>query len=115
MAANRLIDTQRLIPLQPDLWGSICSDCQLPQSNWQWLESSAVSTTICALCYLYKSEWGKAQSDFMESLLKDLEEGWSCKFLRSDEGKLKLIGDGNRVLATLAYLSRSIQLREKHQ
>jgi hypothetical protein len=116
MAINRLLDTKRLLPLPQDLWGSLCSDCGKSQANWQWMgnvtasDGSTVGTATCALCYLYNSEWGKAQGGAMANLLRELEDGWNCKLERTEEDKLKSIGDANRVLATLAYLSHTMQV-----
>jgi hypothetical protein len=76
MPQNRLIDTARLIPMPQDDWGAVCSECHYPRANWQWLTADLTTgTSICALCYLYNSDWGKAQGPAMSTLLKELETG----------------------------------------
>ena len=109
MATNRLIDTSRLTPLVQNEWGAVCSECRQPQANWMWRQLAEGGSPICALCYLYKSEWGKTQGAALPTLVRELEDGWDCRFETNTHGELKFIGDANRVLAALAYLSHTVQ------
>jgi hypothetical protein len=136
-----MLDPDRLKPLPKDLWDMPCSACGKLEAKWGFLPSDPVEEvngvapeveplTLCSLCFLYESEWGKRRRADLDAMIASLESELTTRvrdeharkatlspeqflainivFPKSPEGRLLDNKDANRVVGSIAILSRMI-------
>lgn len=143
-----LLDPDRLKPLPKDLWDVGCAHCAKPQAKWAFKPSAPEPEpnehgeitgpakihreedpyTLCSLCFLYESEWGKRRRDQIDIKAAEIEvemtnrvledaartgsmspeqfQSFKVTFARDEQGRLSDPKDANRILGAIAIASR---------
>ena len=131
-----LIDPNLLRPLAQTRWGANCIICDKPQSHWETpdlIDEKHVVVkkggTLCALCFLYKSEWAvdrepelramvieveklRAKEKATALVLKDTDKP-AFLFEKDMAGRLVSLTDANQLLANIALFSRTMFMNAK--
>lgn len=101
------LDSHVLRPLPPALWGMACTWCDKAQASWVHIsEGEQRETVLCAHCWLYVSEWGRARQVDIEGFLHDVEVQLEQTLPRDTDGRLAYCRDADRVLGAIAVTSR---------
>lgn len=110
-----LIDTRYLRPLPKELFNCPCGKCDKRQAMWEMgAPGGDEQHTICSLCFLYESNWGKAREDQIHEMVVAVEAEVGDNWLRGADGKTLLVcKDANRILAAIALTSRAFQAEDK--
>ncbi len=134
-----LLDPDRLKPLPKDLWDMPCSSCQRVEAKWAFMpsvpppgaENAATEPepyTLCSLCFLYLSEWGKRRRGEIDKMVAAVEKELTdreldeaarkgtlppekfaeikVEFPKDEDGKMMSNRDANRILGAIAVSSR---------
>lgn len=112
--APLIIDTRFLRPMPKAMWGANCVNCDKSQSMWE-MGPPDEPNPVCALCFLYESQWAEKRIDEVHGLVRDIEVSTGEKMLRSpgDNVSLLSVKDANKVLGAIAMTSRMFALQDK--
>ena len=110
------LDPALLRPLPQPLWGHACSMCDKRQSVWDHLAPELPSNArrgepMCSLCWLYETEWGKERREDIDGMIRAVEVHLGEIFRKTDDGRLWVCKDGDRILGSIAVTSRIIKQR----
>lgn len=128
-----LIDPRVLRPLPQSMWNMACTICDRRLSRWEVFDfrDDAIAPKarhgrpVCSLCWLYKSEWGKANRADIDLMIRDVELDCGFSFERSlvgeivkegerqPDGRLQNCKDADRVLAAIAVTSRVFTFHDR--
>lgn len=112
-SAALILNTNHFRPLLKEEWDGPCASCGKHQARWAFIpadrERGAVS--VCGLCWMYKSEWGKNRAEQLRNFQHAVEREVGTTFL-VDKGKLVRFQDADRLLGALALTSRVFQLQD---
>jgi len=102
-------------PMPESMWGLACARCDKVQSKWELHEQVQVGDQLevrkeflplCALCFLYESNWGQRRRKRLDHLIEEIEQSLGSKFVMDIGGRLAFAAEGDRVLAAIALSSR---------
>jgi hypothetical protein len=96
------------------MWDIACMQCDKPQARWSLGDPSSyhpgaveeTSLPICSLCFMFRSKWGRDNNEKIAALIGDIEFKIGSPFKRDPEGKLLHIADADRILQSVALISR---------
>jgi hypothetical protein len=113
-----LLDPRYLQPLPKALWGVACSCCHRTVARWGLLDPALRSASaedsllaLCSWCFLYKSEWGKRRQEDIKRLIKDTEDAMGAVFEKSEDSCLVKTDDADRILGSIAFVSRLVEMK----
>lgn len=66
---------------------------------------------LCSHCFLYDSNWAERRADQVEHVIEGVEQEKGRKFLRAADGTLARAEDCDRILGSIALISRILELR----
>jgi hypothetical protein len=113
-----IIDHRLLRPLPKAGWNVACGTCSKPQARWEMgppIEQKVKGSEpvfVCAVCFLYESEWSVGRAGEVEALIEDIERERNTKHLRDPEGRL-FPKDADSILAAIALASQTLALRDR--
>lgn len=95
------LDPNYLVPLEREEWRRACTCCGSVQSMFG-MGIPGERKPVCALCFLYRSRWGKNHREEIDILVDGIEQDVGEKFFRELDGKT-LVSDvvANNVLGAL--------------
>lgn len=110
------LDPRLLQPLPQSLWGISCDRCDKRQSVWEVFGLDAPRGTkkgdpMCSLCWLYESAWGKDNRESIDLMVNAVEREKGEEFRRTEDGRLWSCRDADRILGSIATVSRIAQQR----
>jgi Pyruvate/2-oxoacid:ferredoxin oxidoreductase delta subunit len=108
-----LVDTSRLQPItEARLQDSECAHCRKTRARWLFkpIEDDK-PLFMCAVCWLYESEWSKNRREDLDALIADTEQEIGSLFSRDGEGRLNNGRDADRIMGAICALSRVMQMR----
>lgn len=115
--APLIINPRLFRPLPEDMQGIACNSCEKTQAMWAMAvpnENNGPSDeiyTVCALCFLYESEWGKSRAEDIELLIKDVEDQQDKPFFRTAKGRLMFCEDADKILASIVLISKAVEVQ----
>lgn len=113
MSTVLIINTRHFKPLMPDDWGGPCASCEKPQARWTFIpEGETGGVSVCGLCWMYESEWGKNRQTELKAFKRSVEREIGKAFL-SDKGKLVRYQDADRLLGAIALSSQMFEALAK--
>jgi hypothetical protein len=106
------VNTQRFKPLLPDDWGGPCSSCGKPQARWSFFpeDGPGGAVSVCGLCWLYESEWGKNRKEDLLKFKREVEGELGVRFMMS-KGRLVRYQDADRLLGAIALTSQMFEMK----
>lgn len=108
------VNTTHFKPLMKDEWDGPCCGCNKHQARWMFIPSDGDggALSICGLCWLYESNWGKnREADILE--FKSAVEKELGKSFLSDKGKLVHCQDADRLLGAVGLVSQMQSLANR--
>lgn len=94
-----------LVPLPKNAWEGCCALCDKPQSRWTVRGSPGA--TVCAMCLLYDSAWGKRNAASIEATIADIQKARGVELLRQGD-RLFRCDDADSVLGVLVLVDRTL-------
>lgn len=87
-----------------------CANCDKPQARWDVVirneQGGYDPQDICALCFLYESEWGQKRREQIDGVIARVEVKKSLSYMRDPEQRLLLCADADKILGGIAVASR---------
>jgi hypothetical protein len=90
------IDAASLKLLEPSRRGSKCKDCAEDQALWE--SGIDYGITVCSLCVLYRTQWGRIWREEFVQLISEVEAKRSIVFQKTPEGRLSLCRDADSIV-----------------
>ncbi len=114
-----LVDTRYLEPLPQAMWDIACSRCDRRRARWQMTDPKLKRIekgkeipqkfSICAICFLYASNWGLRRRKDIDALVVAVEKEKGVLFSRDIGNRLVNGKDADLILGSIAYTSRRLE------
>lgn len=115
MHSPLVINPEYLRPLPESLWNVACDKCDKRQARWEFFPSDEPENDkgfmICALCWLYESEWGQNRREDIDEMIREVEKRAGQIFQRAKGNRLWSCKDADRILSSIALTSRMFVYR----
>ena len=108
-------DTSLVRPLPKELFGSVCSECDKPQSVWALPHATQLGQEtpfVCSLCVLYESRWAQDAGESVAAFVAEVERVRGTPFDRNDAGHLARVEDADRILIAIVIENRLDAVRK---
>lgn len=109
------ISAREVRPLAAAMRGMACCDCGKRQAVWEKTVEVGQEKghPICSLCFLYKSPWAKENQSSLEAFVAAVEESASTFFAKTDDNKLEVCKDADRIMSSIVLTTRLFHTRSK--
>ncbi len=104
-------------PLPQALRGTGCCSCNQLRSSW-WVDmfdpvSKENKVYVCALCLLYKTEWGRKARATIEEVVRRVERSRSAEFETDESNQLVRARDADDILGVIVLSHRAASIRAR--
>lgn len=106
-----ILDIPGLKPLPDDLKGAACKVCGELSSSWGLPEQDAA--TVCSICLLYETPWGRRNTLQLSEYLIHVEEKRSSVYERSSTGRLLYPADADSIAGVLVWTTKLFAIKDK--
>jgi len=108
------VDPRLTRPLPQALWDYSCHLCDKKQARWEVFSPDKPfpqkkGTPVCAICWLYESDWGKKRAADIEVFIRAVEDEASVRFLRQN-GRLSMCRDADRIFGAIVMTSKMFEV-----
>lgn len=109
------IPAHEVRPLAAAMRGMACCDCGKRQSVWEKTVEVGQEKghPICSLCFLYKSPWAKDKQPDLALFIAVVEQTSDVWFEKTDDNKLAVCKDADRIMASIVLTTRLFTTRSK--
>jgi len=97
------------------MWNASCSSCSKLLSKWNARMSRREFelAIVCSACFLYKSDWGKANQVELKKFVREVEKEMGRRL--QVDGQDRLVGtDADRIIYGIVQESRIVQHARKN-
>lgn len=106
MAKPVVVNVDFCKPLHESMRGCECVSCGKSQAKWLF---GNPPNSICSLCFLYKTFWGRNRSPDIAAMVVDVEKQLKTTFLRDSEGNLLSEADATRIAVAVLMTSHMVR------